>query len=664
MGKKRKTNELKPKSDSSNGVIKDDSKRIINSYHDVADSEDEFFINKDKVLLEESPVERKRRRIEEENALLEPSDEEVLAEPSDTSSSNDDDLQEDGGFSSNLTPQLNGNQALDYDSNASDAGVGNEDEEEYSWGTSRKEYYNADPITTEADALEEEAEAKRLQRKQLQGMTEADFGLDEVDWTQAARDDGEDGANGKVITEVLPMVEITDSMTPEDKLKILRMRYPEFEPLASEYVNLQVVYEDLSLASTTASAVRATHSKSQNGGNTVAAIKLNALGGYLAALCMYFALVSATDTASDGSSKTMAPSELHNHRIMDTLVRCRQLWEQVKNTEMPALEPLDVPVINSHQPPMNGEKPETATHETTNIAPKPLKRKSRSAKKAARALATAQKESEARRIERLRQTEESLKDISSLTSLPDVPSKRSSTTAITNTVDAGNDSDLGEPTTLTLQEAAQKALRKKSLRFYTSQIAQKSNKRDAAGRDAGGDADIPYRERLKDRQTRLNAEAERRGKKGTDAGVPLEDDNTQDLEGDDDVQGQIAQKVRNDEDEDYYNLVSSHAANKKALKAAQAEAAREGGIVGIVEQENVGEDGKRGITYSIMKNQGLAPKRKKDVRNPRVKKRKKYEDKKKKLSSTRPVYKGGEGRGGYKGELTGIKGGLIRSIKL
>ncbi|KAL8685466.1 MAG: hypothetical protein Q9224_005806, partial [Gallowayella concinna] len=612
MGKKRKMNSHKSGRYNANGDTKDDSRQTINTYQDVADSEDEFFINRDKVLLEEGPVQKKRRKIEEDNALLEPSDEEVLAQPSDTSISNDEDLQEDGAFSPQLISQRNGDQTLDYDSDASDAPEGKEVEEEYSWGTSRKDYYNADPINTEADALEEEAEARRLQKKQLQGMTEADFGLDDVDWTQAGKTDGGDGANGKVITEVLPMVEITDSMTPEEKFRILRMRYPEFEPLAIEYVSLQAVYEDLSFASKAASAVESTLPNNQNGGSTVAAVKQNALGGYLAALCMYFALVSATDTAFDDNPKTMAPSELHDHKIMDTLVRCRQLWEKVKDIEIPALEPLHVPITNGHQPPMSIEKPEADNHEPTDIAAKPGKRKSRSAKKATRALAAAQEESEARRNERLRQTEESLKDISSLMTLPKIHSKSPSATTIAKTVDAGNDSDLGEPTTLTLEEAAQKALRKKSLRFYTSQIAQKSNKRDAAGRDAGGDADIPYRERLKDRQTRLNAEAEARGRKGTDAGAPLEDDNDHDMDGDDDVQGQIAQEVRNDEDEDYYNLVSSHAANKKALKAAQAEAAREGGVVRIVDQENVGEDGKRGITYSIMKNQGLAPKRKKD----------------------------------------------------
>ncbi|KAK1023983.1 something about silencing protein 10, partial [Friedmanniomyces endolithicus] len=54
----------------------------------------------------------------------------------------------------------------------------------------------------------------------------------------------------------------------------------------------------------------------------------------------------------------------------------------------------------------------------------------------------------------------------------------------------------------------------------------------------------------------------------------------------------------------------------------------------------------------------------KEVRNPRVKKRKKYEEKKKKLGSMKAVFKGGEGRGGYGVERTGIKGGLVKSTKL
>ncbi|KAL8717965.1 MAG: hypothetical protein Q9225_004856, partial [Loekoesia sp. 1 TL-2023] len=603
-------------------------------------------------------------------ALLEPSDEEVLPEASDVATSSDEDSQDDEAFSPKFIPPRITDRDVNYASDASDAPAREEDEDAYNWGSSRKDYYNADPITTEADALEEEAEARRLQKKQLQGMTEADFGLDEVDWAQAKKEwaaDEEDGTKGKVISEVLPKVEITDSMSPEKKMKILRLRYPEFEPLAKEYVDLQAVYEDLSFAKKAAAAVSSTMPTTGNGGSTAAAVKLNALGGYLAALCMYFALLSATDTSPSSISEPMPPAELHDHKIMDTLVRCRQLWERVKDMEIQEPKPSEVTAINGHQPLVNGKNDNVDNPESANPTPRPRKGKSNSERKAARAIAAAQAEAEARRIERLRKTEESFKDLSSLISSTSHPKKAPSATTA-NAIGDGSGSDFGDPTSLTPHEAAQKAAQKKSLRFYTSQIAQKSNRRDAAGRDAGGDADIPYRERIKDRQARLNAEAEARGqKKDGGARVALE----QNGDGSDseseaaDEQANLAKEVRNDEDEDYYNLVTSHSRNNKILKAAHAQAAREGGVVRILNPDGeVGEDGKRGITYAIEKNKGLAPKRRKEVRNPRVKKRKKFEDKKKKLGSIRAVYKGGEGRGGYKGEMTGIKGGLVRSVKL
>lgn len=54
-------------------------------------------------------------------------------------------------------------------------------------------------------------------------------------------------------------------------------------------------------------------------------------------------------------------------------------------------------------------------------------------------------------------------------------------------------------------------------------------------------------------------------------------------------------------------------------------------------------------------------------RNPRVKKKLKYEKKKKALKSQRPVFDTGKKAAGgarYQGELTGIKKGLVRSRKL
>jgi len=58
------------------------------------------------------------------------------------------------------------------------------------------------------------------------------------------------------------------------------------------------------------------------------------------------------------------------------------------------------------------------------------------------------------------------------------------------------------------------------------------------------------------------------------------------------------------------------------------------------------------------------PRRKREVKNPRVRKRKKYEEKMKMLASIKPVFKaGGEGRRGYERQLTGIKTGLVKSTK-
>lgn len=91
-------------------------------------------------------------------------------------------------------------------------------------------------------------------------------------------------------------------------------------------------------------------------------------------------------------------------------------------------------------------------------------------------------------------------------------------------------------------------------------------------------------------------------------------------------------------------------------------AARDGKLLELQAEESVGENGKRAIGYQIMKNKGLTAKRKKENRNARVKKRKKYDDAKKKLKSVRAVYTGQQGP--YSGELTGISKKISRSVKL
>ncbi|KAL1637593.1 something about silencing protein 10 [Diplodia intermedia] len=637
------------------------SKLAISTYQDVADSEDEFHINRDKILLDEGPDAKRRRKWQEQDQLLEPSDEEVLNY--DEQSGDDEDEDDYDG------PTGAKDAASDY--SGSEAPAGEEDEEDdEAWGDSKKDYYGADAIETEENALEEEQEAIQTQKKQLERMTEADFGFDESEWLDADKEEDEE-ADGEVVTEVLPQLQITDDMGPAERLKLLKTRYPEFEPLSKEFLDLQPLHNELALAAAAARKMQQqraarTTGQSKSLKTPAAVIKYRALAAYLAALTMYFALLTSTSTSADGKVAALSPAELRDHPVMEGLVQCRELWNTVKNlsiankiadsdtsNELEAIE--EEP--NADISPMDIE-PRTSDGV---MAPPKIKKKT----KTQRAAEAAQAAAEAKRAERLRKTEEELAALSSLTDKAALRKAAKATkpkkpTAVTFAND--EDSDFGDETELNKHELDEKLRKKKSLRFYTSQIAQKQNKRGAAGKDVGGDADIPYRERLRDRQARLNAEAEKRGKKA------LAPDQELGGESDDEDRRQ-AQQLREEaasEDEDYYDMVTARSKQKKADKAAAAaayaQAAREGAQV--VETEEVGPDGKRKISYAIAKNKGLTPHRKKDVRNPRVKKKKKYEEKKKKLGSIRQVYKGGEGRGGYKGELTGIKKGLVKSVKL
>ncbi|KAJ5166788.1 uncharacterized protein N7482_005569 [Penicillium canariense] len=589
------------------------------------DSEDEFQAGRDQVLLEEAPEAKRRRRVAEDEELLQPSDEEILGYDSVDEDDDELDDEEDNNEDDDEDDMGKPKKGRGAESDEDEEGIA-------AWGSSKKDLYNADQIETEIDALEEEQEAKRLQQKQLQAMNEADFGFDESEWMETGKGADDEAEDAGVVTEVLPQVEITEDMDDDEKRRILSSRYPEFEPLAKEFANLEPVYKDLQTAASKASS---TLNEASNDPQPapVAVVKLRALSTYLGTISLYFMLLASS---SDGTDNP--------------------LWEMVKDLEVPE-------IIEAVHKPVKTAKTESTK---TEKQPKKIKEVKEAPQKnklsrAERAAETARVEAEARRAERLRQTEADLADLDDLVTAPTQKRKVKKTKTSSKDED---ESDFGDENALTAREAEEKAKQKRSLRFYTSQLAQKSNKRHNAGRDAGGDADIPHRERLKDRQARLNAEAEKRGRQRPDVG--------QELGGDSDEEDhRVRKELRkgdnqsgSDEDE-YYDMVAARSKQRKDDKQARAEAhaaaAREGGYVQV--QEAVGADGKRAITYQIEKNKGLTPKRNKDVRNPRVKKRKKYEEKKKKLGSIRQIYKGGEGRGGYGGELTGIKKNLVKSVK-
>lgn len=708
MAKKRKAGGRSSGHEEPADVTQEKALLRINTYKDVADSEDEFFENQDKILLAEGPAQKRQRKAQEDsmknNSLgcvnmpktklltivefLELSDEEILVETTDDNEDGDasesaEELEDKAEIYQKK--KKSDSRSIPFHDSDSEARSGPGDEEDTGgWGTNKKDYYNADVIETEADALEEEAEARRLQQKQLQGLTEEDFGFDEVEWLEANKPGAEDvgGPNQEKSTlEILPTIEVTEALGAEERLKLMRTRYPEFEPLTKEFLELQELHEDLKLAAEAAMLVHhrlrakdiAVELESNEERTPTAVVKHRALSTYLAALCMYIAIFTSGKADKSGKLSALSPAELRDHAIMETLVQCRDLWAKVKDIAIPEKEPLKNNILNKNIS-SQGEMKNPEKNKTINITADPptnaMAKKPRRSK-AQRAAARAAAAEEALRLERVQKTEKDLLALSAL--IPKSKTLKSPLKPPTKPRESSPaaSSDFGEQATLTPLEAEEKAKRKKTLRFYTSQIAQKSQKRDTAGRDAGGDIDLPHRERLRDRQARLNAEAESRGeKKESKKTKRMKEDPSIALGGESDEEDRrVAEELRDGPggEEDYYQIVSAQHAAKKAAKqeaAAALAALLQTRTSGGEEAEVVGPDGKRAIGYTIQKNKGLAPKRKKDVRNPRVKKRKKYEEKKKKLSSIRKVYAGGEGKGGYGGEKSGIKKGLIRSVKL
>ncbi|KAK7415093.1 something about silencing protein 10 [Neonectria punicea] len=584
----------------------------VTTFEDVADSEDEYFMSRDRILLEDEPISKRRRKEDEDMDL---SDEEVLGYE-DEDSEDDDDQDKPSKKTKGSAPKG----ALSDEEQEQD----DDDEDTGWWGTSKNEYYNADNIETEADALEEEVEAKRLQQKKLSKMAEEDFIFDGDEWLA---DEAETGAGEETVTEVLKDIEVTEDMGPEERYTMLQTRYPEFDLLVKEFETLRPVLVDVKSVA---------QGKS---GKSLEAIKYWILGCYVAALASYFAIL--TSPARDGSKapKTLDPTELRDHDVMQTLMSCREAWQKIKDSR-------SARTISEDQP---ADLDEAALAQLVSAGDVTKPKKTKKTQK----LEVAAAEKRARSLEKAKAGEAAVADLYDLPIAGLKSKKQKKSSRVENNDD---NSDFGEEEELDARTAADKATRKKSLKFYTSQIVQKANRRADAGRDAGGDMDIPHRERLRDRQKRLNAQAERRGmesKAGVDLGDNSDDDDTK-----------TAKAVRNDEDE-YYDMVAHKSKKSKEEKAARFAAyAAASKADRVVENEVIGDDGKRKITYAIQKNKGLTPKRGKDVRNPRVKKRKQYEAKQKKLKSMKPVWQGGEPKGGYQGELSGINTAVIKSTKL
>jgi U3 small nucleolar RNA-associated protein 3 len=315
---------------------------------------------------------------------------------------------------------------------------------------------------------EEEAEARRLQAKKLAKMQEADFAFDESEWL-APKDEAAEEED--VVTEVLKEVEVTEDMGPEERYKLLQSRYPEFDYLVDEFRELQPLLPTLQKEAEGKPA------------RSLEVVKSWLLGCYVASLASYFAILTSPSRDGDGPAASLNPAELRDHEVMETLMECRDAWLKAKELKSTKSAAADSGMLSPPEEDLDMVDAMSAPKRRTD--------------KVSKAEIKAKKQKAADAARKAQAVEQSLADLSTLLKSTKKGSKAAAAAAVSG--DAGDDdarSDFGEEEALDARTAAEKARRKKSLKFYTSQIVQKAAKRAGAGRDAGGDMDIPYRERF------------------------------------------------------------------------------------------------------------------------------------------------------------------------
>ena len=162
---------------------------------------------------------------------------------------------------------------------------------------------------------------------------------------------------------------------------------------------------------------------------------------------------------------------------------------------------------------------------------------------------------------------------------------------------------------------------------------------------SSGDALPPSRPGLAERRAAVDASKARAALKRSREEEEFDDDSGPEQGGD------------FDDDGEYLAVAARSKATKAARKAAFAAPAPH---VPLARSEAAGP---RAITRDVEKNRGLTPHRRKDIKNPRVKGRKRFEKATiRRKGQVRDVAAGAAGAG-YGGEATGVRSRLSKSVR-
>ncbi|KAJ2775118.1 something about silencing protein 10 [Coemansia nantahalensis] len=638
------------------------SVKAIRTWDDVEhESADEFDAAKDKVLLGYDKRQQQRRRgaDSDDDAAAGESDEEVLGVRAAGSSGEDSD---DGS-----------GEAFYSDDEAERAGQ----PEDGAWGKQKYNYYDADDIGTDTDddeaaAQEEEEEALRLQRKQLEALDEGDF----IDEFSAQLGVGAKGAGG--ISRLVSSVEDGGHAAPEasgelvadgsysltdakrqallqlpekERRKVLQAESPELLSLVGDMKAYWAAVRD-DVRPVLDRAAELGVRPDEHPALAFYTARYQLLTSYLNNIAVYLALKASTP-------EERGEIALRDHPVIAGIVEFRRRLEL-----MDALQARLAPLLDLFSEELASGQVGTGADEASDAAMDVATEDEPAAPKAARKAAKQPKERKASR--RTGRTAGAFLEAAAETTAADSyaelqamlkksragrRSKGLARGAAAADWSALEDGDLGEQEQLDEEDAEDKERAMRRLRHHARRIVQARGKRDARDK-LSGDMDVPYRDRRAERLRYDDQAIAAVRAKSQKHGDDLDMDMGMDLDSDTGGAG----------DGDLYADEVRRLAQKKAGKAERREAQwRQTVEDNVAEEATVEDDGKRSINYQILKNKGLQPHRTKEQRNPRVKRRVRYEKAKKKLGSSVAQVRALEG--GYGGEATGIKSRLTRSTR-
>ncbi|EJT98698.1 hypothetical protein DACRYDRAFT_110601 [Dacryopinax primogenitus] len=625
------------------------------------DEEETWHKDKDKILLEND-------RVDEDTE-----DEEVFALKGISDCEDEGDLEEEEAEEDQdeelaaPPPRKSAKSKSNAKSTVQDAGLSSESEdedesEEETWGTKKSAYYTVpgedeETEDEEARALET-AEAKRLQRKAREGLEEDDFGLggveDELEEVDAAME------------EPAPVEKKQELPKDKEGLKRhLELHSPETLALAREWGDIVYRIGEIKKlienqpADTEPDLLGIMHSHYQ------------VLLTYATTLAFYLHLRATPSHAT-------SPSPLSDHPVLDRLLELKQFLHVMESYNFAADDPLRTGELEDEddEEGMDGVwdlkkrmgledgELEALLKETRGVEKELAEEEEpvmTNGKVKAKSKADGKPKSNGKEKKPVK---EKKKGVSFDLVQPEfVPSARKRPSASVPADASADDLAYGEVTTLTAADLADKAARKRSLRFHTSRIESAAARRDAARRNReGGDEDIPYKARRKEVELQANARAEARLKKRQEQeGAELDDEEWGESD-----RKRAREAMQPGEEEDYEGLYEAVERGRKRRKLEKKEAYDEERAAERFIPDEEGPNGPRSLTRAILTNRGLAPKRSKLARNPRVKKRVKFEKAQKKLASQKAVFRGGQAAlaGDYSGEKSGISKRLVKSVKL